>query len=109
MHRINVPRANSNDGNCLLLEWLYENGQEVQAGNVLAYLETSKATVDVLSPGTGILHRLGEPGEVYAPGSCRGCTGTGDETWSYGSPTPFYWEEASEKSRCYGSAQPPGA
>lgn len=72
MQRINVPRANSNDGNCLLLEWLYENGQEVQAGNVLAYLETSKATVDVLSPGTGILHRLGEPGEEYAPGSCIG-------------------------------------
>lgn len=72
MQPIEIPRTNSNDDMCVLLEWRYESGQEVRAEEVLACLETSKATEDLLSPGMGILHRLAIPGEEYAAGSCIG-------------------------------------
>ncbi|GCE07677.1 2-oxo acid dehydrogenase subunit E2 [Dictyobacter aurantiacus] len=69
---INMPRTNSNDNMCTLVQWLYTSGQRVREGEVLAYLETSKATEDLLSPGTGILHELAPPGEEYEPGYCIG-------------------------------------
>jgi 2-oxoglutarate dehydrogenase E2 component (dihydrolipoamide succinyltransferase) len=72
MQQINIPRTTSNDATCILLEWRFENGQEVQRGDVLAYLETSKATEDLVSPGSGTLHNLARAGEEYAPGSCIG-------------------------------------
>ena len=51
---------------------MYKDGEEIQDGSVVAYTETSKANVDVLSPGAGILHHLGKQGEEYATGSCIG-------------------------------------
>jgi 2-oxoglutarate dehydrogenase E2 component (dihydrolipoamide succinyltransferase) len=72
MQQIHIPRANTNDDTCVLLEWLYEDGAEIQDESVVAYMETSKANIDVLSPGAGILHRLGKQGEEYATGSSIG-------------------------------------
>jgi 2-oxoglutarate dehydrogenase E2 component (dihydrolipoamide succinyltransferase) len=72
MHPIHVPRTNSNDDTCMLVQWLYTNGQQVQAGDVLAYLETSKATEELLSPETGILYDQAQVGGEYAAGSCIG-------------------------------------
>lgn len=72
MQEIHIPRVNTNDDTCVLLEWLYEDGQEVQNESVVASMETSKANIDVLSPGAGILHHLGKEGEEYATGSCIG-------------------------------------
>ncbi|GCE15817.1 2-oxo acid dehydrogenase subunit E2 [Tengunoibacter tsumagoiensis] len=69
MQIITIPQINSNDDTCVLVEWLYENGQEVDEGALLATLETSKATIDLMSPGIGILQVRGNAGEEYAPGS----------------------------------------
>jgi 2-oxoglutarate dehydrogenase E2 component (dihydrolipoamide succinyltransferase) len=72
MQPIEIPRTNSNDDTCILLEWRCENGQEVYAEDILACLETSKATEDLVSPGAGILYQLAQAGEEYSPGSCIG-------------------------------------
>lgn len=72
MQQISVPRTSSNDDSCVLLEWVFKNGQEVQPDDILAYLETSKATVDLVSPGAGIFHQAAEPEGEYKTGSCIG-------------------------------------
>ncbi len=79
MRPINVPRTNSNDDTCILVQWLYTNGQLVQTGDVLAYLETSKATEELLSPETGVLYGLAQPGSEYPSGSCIGYLLSNDE------------------------------
>lgn len=72
MQKIHIPRSNTNDDTCVLIEWFFEDGQEVQNEDVVASMETSKANTEVLSPGSGILHRLGKEGEEYAIDSCIG-------------------------------------
>lgn len=76
MTEVRIPKFNSNDDAYLLLEWLVEDGEEVGDGQEIALLETSKAVVELTSPGKGVLERrsaaltdcaLGEPVAVLHP------------------------------------------
>lgn len=59
---IEVPKLNNNDEGCVLREWLVESGARVEVDDVIAVLETSKSTFDLVSEHAGILHRLVDVG-----------------------------------------------
>lgn len=60
MTAVRVPKFNSNDAAYLLLEWVVEDGETVTDGQEIALLETSKAVVELNSPGDGVLERRAE-------------------------------------------------
>lgn len=67
---IRVPREDANDDSAVLVKWLVEDGQEVQAGQTICEMETTKTVFAVVAPATGRVQRLVEQGqeiEVGAP------------------------------------------
>jgi 2-oxoglutarate dehydrogenase E2 component (dihydrolipoamide succinyltransferase) len=61
-----IPVLNVNDEQYVLTEWLVQDGAHVQAGDVVAVVETSKAANELVCDYSGVLHRL-----VAAMTSCR--------------------------------------
>jgi acetyltransferase-like isoleucine patch superfamily enzyme len=60
-----LTREDANTEYALLAEWLVEDRSEVTAGQAVCVVETTKATVEVESPGDGMLVQLyGEEVEV---------------------------------------------
>ena len=57
MHIVRVPQETVNDDVVLLVEWHVEDGSVVEEGQHLADLETSKAAVEITSPGAGRIHQ----------------------------------------------------
>lgn len=55
---VHVPRINNNDDEVKLVELKVEPGAQVQAGQVLAVVETDKAMVDVEAPQAGFVLAL---------------------------------------------------
>jgi acetyltransferase-like isoleucine patch superfamily enzyme len=53
-----LTREDANTEFALLAEWLVEDGQEVTSGQPVCVVETTKATVEVESPGDGTLVQL---------------------------------------------------
>lgn len=64
MTDILVPTLNTNDTAAKLVEWKARAGARVKAGEIVAVLETSKATFDLESPEAGYLHPLVAVGAV---------------------------------------------
>jgi pyruvate/2-oxoglutarate dehydrogenase complex dihydrolipoamide acyltransferase (E2) component len=50
-------------------EWLVEEGSQVNQGQALAELETSKVQVEVTAPTAGIITFLAAEGDVIEPGA----------------------------------------
>jgi acetyltransferase-like isoleucine patch superfamily enzyme len=50
-----VPMENVNDEALLLVRWLVAHGDEVREGQAIAELETSKAVVELVAPGSGTI------------------------------------------------------
>lgn len=55
MIEIVVPTINTNDTDAILRQWLKADGESVRAGELIAVLETTKASFDLESPGDGLL------------------------------------------------------
>ena len=53
MQAVIAPHKIVNDESVLLLQWLVKDGEQVQQGNPLVTIETSKATMDIESPVAG--------------------------------------------------------
>ena len=65
MLEIVLTREDANTEYALLAEWLVEDRSDVAAGQPVCVVETTKATVEVESPGAGTLVQLyGEDVEV---------------------------------------------
>jgi pyruvate/2-oxoglutarate dehydrogenase complex dihydrolipoamide acyltransferase (E2) component len=47
-----------------VLEWVKKDGEEVKKGEVIAIIETAKATAEIEAPASGILHVLKPAGSV---------------------------------------------
>ena len=62
MLEIVLTREDANTEFALLAEWLVEDGQEVASGQPVCVVETTKATVEVESPGDGTLVQLFDDG-----------------------------------------------
>jgi 2-oxoglutarate dehydrogenase E2 component (dihydrolipoamide succinyltransferase) len=65
---IELPKLNNNDTSYVLVEWLAEDGAEVEAEQPLVVIETSKAQEEIESPGAGVLHSLVKSGQDCGPG-----------------------------------------
>jgi pyruvate/2-oxoglutarate dehydrogenase complex dihydrolipoamide acyltransferase (E2) component len=55
-----------------LAEWLVPSGTEVEEGQPVYVLATDKVEMDVEAPAAGVLHHVGEAGEVYPVGTVVG-------------------------------------
>ena len=53
MQAVIAPHEIVNDESVLLLQWLVKDGEQVQQGNPLVTIETSKATMDIEAPVAG--------------------------------------------------------
>jgi pyruvate/2-oxoglutarate dehydrogenase complex dihydrolipoamide acyltransferase (E2) component len=69
-----LPRWGPNMVSAVLLEWLRQVGDRVQAGEPLCRVETEKITTEVEAPAAGVLREiLVRPGEEVEVGTvlCR--------------------------------------
>ncbi len=63
MPAIVLTREDANSESAILVEWLAADRAEVTEGQVVCVIETSKATIEVESPGTGTLYQLCAAGD----------------------------------------------
>lgn len=64
-----VPKLNNNDTSYILVDWLFEDGDDVPAGAAVAVVETSKAAEELVCDDGGILHQLVPLGAEFAVGT----------------------------------------
>ena len=57
MHSIAIPKLNANDDACILTAWSVADGERVSAGALLAVVETSKTTLELVAEVDGLLLR----------------------------------------------------
>ncbi|MCP4906616.1 MAG: 2-oxo acid dehydrogenase subunit E2 [bacterium] len=78
--RIEMPQLSSEGESATLATWLVAVGDDVVAGDVIAELETDKATVELEAPIGGTIAELSlvEGTEAIAPGSLLGTIEPGD-------------------------------
>lgn len=88
----------------LLLNWLKDVGDSVNAGDVVAEIEADKATVEVEAPASGVLiEQRAKSGDELSEGAVIGVIGDADEANGGGSApasesgTPEEAEEAKEE------------
>lgn len=65
---VHVPQENVNDEEVVIIAWHAANGERVAEGQVLVELETSKATVEIVSPAAGFVRYTLEEGKSVAVG-----------------------------------------
>ena len=65
---VKVPKLNNNDLSYVLLSWLAEDGQQVQQGDPIAEVETSKAVQELTAALTGTLSLKAAAGSECKPG-----------------------------------------
>ncbi|HJN59600.1 MAG TPA: biotin/lipoyl-containing protein [Alphaproteobacteria bacterium] len=67
--KVKVPRLGLTVEDVIVMEWLKQVGDAVEAGEVIGVIEADKATVELESPATGTLSEIiGEIGETYEIG-----------------------------------------
>jgi len=77
---INMPKLGFDMQEGTLSAWLKKVGDYIEAGDVLAEIETDKATVEVETYATGtLLHVMAQPGDVLAVGSVIAVIGESGE------------------------------
>lgn len=69
MTPVTVPTINANDVSAKLVAWTKDDGASVSAGEVIAVLETTKASFDLDAPCSGTLRIAAGPGNIHAFGS----------------------------------------
>jgi pyruvate dehydrogenase E2 component (dihydrolipoamide acetyltransferase) len=83
---INMPKLGFDMAEGTLVRWVKKVGENVNKGEVLAEIETDKATVEVESSASGVVRRLVvEEGSVVPVGSPIAIVGTADENIETGS------------------------
>ena len=77
---ITMPNLGSDMDEGVLLNWTKEVGQQINEGDVIAEIETDKATVEVPATASGtIIDLIGSPGETLKVGSVIGHVGAAGE------------------------------
>ena len=72
MHSIVIPKLNANDDVCILTAWSVADGERVNAGALLAVVETSKTTLELVAEADGLLLRDFEEGNEARVGQSIG-------------------------------------
>jgi pyruvate/2-oxoglutarate dehydrogenase complex dihydrolipoamide acyltransferase (E2) component len=66
---LRIPQAGSEMDEGELAEWLVPSGTRVDEGQPVYVLATDKVEMDVEAPASGVLHHVGEAGQVYPVGT----------------------------------------
>jgi pyruvate/2-oxoglutarate dehydrogenase complex dihydrolipoamide acyltransferase (E2) component len=66
---LRIPQAGSEMDEGELTEWLVPSGTRVDEGQPVYVLATDKVEMDVEAPASGVLHHVGEAGQVYPVGT----------------------------------------
>jgi pyruvate/2-oxoglutarate dehydrogenase complex dihydrolipoamide acyltransferase (E2) component len=69
---IRIPKIGMSATSMTLTEWMFADGEAVQAGDVIYTIETDKTATEVESPAGGILRIIGVEGEAYPVGTVVG-------------------------------------
>jgi pyruvate/2-oxoglutarate dehydrogenase complex dihydrolipoamide acyltransferase (E2) component len=69
---IRIPKIGMSATSMTLTEWMFADGEAVQAGDVIYTIETDKTATEVESPAAGILRIIGVEGEAYPVGAVVG-------------------------------------
>ena len=80
MEEIFIPAVGMAMDNVVLLEWLKNPGDPVNAGDVIAIVETDKTTMEISADTSGILgaHKFNLNDEVPAGGTISVVLGAGE-------------------------------
>ena len=79
--RIQMPELGESVIEGVVMEWLKQEGDDVQAGEPLVVMETEKVTTEVESPESGVLLTIvAQPGATVNVGELLAWVGTADET-----------------------------
>src|ERR687886_276841 len=68
MPDVNMPKLSDTMEEGTVLEWKKEDGQEVQRGEVLAEIESDKASFEIEAEADGVLHIVVEKGKAVPVG-----------------------------------------
>lgn len=66
---LRIPKIGMSATEMTLSEWMFEDGEEVQVGDVVYTIETDKTTTEVEAQVSGVLRVLVPEGEVYPVGT----------------------------------------
>lgn len=69
---IRIPKIGMSATEMTLSEWMFEDGEQVEAGDVIYTIETDKTTTEIEAPVGGVLRVTGVEGEVYPIGTVVG-------------------------------------
>jgi pyruvate dehydrogenase E2 component (dihydrolipoamide acetyltransferase) len=87
MSEVNMPRLSDTMQEGTLSRWLKKQGDEIKKGDILAEIETDKATMDLEAYDAGVLEEiLVQEGETVPIGQVVARIGNGSETQKKDSP-----------------------
>jgi pyruvate/2-oxoglutarate dehydrogenase complex dihydrolipoamide acyltransferase (E2) component len=69
---IRIPKLGMSATEMTLVEWMYEDGDEVEKGEVIYTVETDKATNEIEAQASGVIRPTGTEGETYQVGDLIG-------------------------------------
>lgn len=69
---LRIPKIGMSATELSLNEWMFGDGEQVAAGDVVCTVETDKTTVEIEAPEAGTLRVLAPDGESYAIGTLIG-------------------------------------
>jgi pyruvate dehydrogenase E2 component (dihydrolipoamide acetyltransferase) len=61
---IRIPKIGMSAAEMMLSEWMFEDGEQVQVGDVIYTIETDKTTTEVEAQVAGVLRVLAPEGEA---------------------------------------------
>ena len=69
---IRIPKIGMSATEMSIAEWMFADGDQVTAGDVLYTVETDKTTTEIEAQDSGILRVIGTEGEPYPVGTLVG-------------------------------------
>ncbi len=69
---IRIPKIGMSATEMSIAEWMFADGDQVNAGDTLYTVETDKTTTEIEAQDSGILRVIGVEGEPYAVGTLVG-------------------------------------
>lgn len=71
-HELRIPKIGMSAAEMTLSEWMFGDGEQVNAGEIIYTVETDKTTVEIEAQASGTLRVLGTEGELYPVGALVG-------------------------------------
>ena len=69
---LRIPKIGMSATEMTLAEWMFADGERVEAGEVVYSVETDKTTSEIEAPIAGTLRVIGVEGETYRVGEVVG-------------------------------------